>query len=333
MTNFDTLAHPREMTTGQFTDKAQSAPELSIRADGITKAQREQRHNALLEAGFIPAVSGSAEASGTTRKDVGTWWDSHFVRAEYHPDATGYPQMPDDYTPAGTAGRSLSGARRTHRVRYAGPDVSIRMPSASSIKRYAAETGQTFDVPVTATFPGGDISGWVRVTKNGPDEWSAQGVNFPGGNDLQVAEAVGAVLEARRPSTALAEAGDLMQRRTERIAAAGAKIQETPHDSFVSGAGYDREQGVLAVKIGERTYGYKASLERVRAFGRSTSIGAAYNRLIKGTKVAPVEECSKCGRFNAAGARHRCPSRHTAPSAVPLPHQERAREAALAASR
>lgn len=332
MTIFDTAAHPRETVSGQFIDKAQSAPELRLAADGMNAVQRAQRHAALEESGFIPAVSGSAERSGTTRSKVGTWWDSHFVRAEYRPDDAGYPQMPDDFTPSQTGGRALSGSRRTHRMSYAGPDVTVRMPSATSIKRYARETGQTFDVPVTATFPGGNISGWVRVTQNGPNEWSAQGLNFPGGDAVQVAEAVGAVLESRRPRNSLHAAGDLLARRAERIASAGERIQESSKSSFVTGAGYDRSRGVLAVKIGDRVYGYKASLERVRAFSAATSVGQAYNRLVKGTQVSPVIECAKCHRFNVEGQAHRCPSRHREPAAGPVLGVAAARAAAKLAS-
>ena len=106
------------------------------------------------------------------------------------------------------------------------------------------------------------------------------------------------MLESRRPSTALRNAGDLLARRAERIASAGEKIVPAEfNSSFVSGSGYDRERGVLAVKIGDRTYGYAVSEDRVRAFENSSSIGAAYNRLIKGRKVAAVVECSKCHRF------------------------------------
>ena len=333
MTTFDTLEHPRATASGQFIDKEQSRPELALAADGMSKVQRDQRHAALLDAGFIPAVSGAAEKSGTSAGKVITWWNSHFVRAEYRPDATGYPQMPDDYTPAQTSGRALSGSRHTHRRSYAGDDVTVRMPSATSIKRYAAEHGTTFDVPVTATFPGGDISGWVRVTQNGPGEWSTQGLSFPDGDSVQVAEAVGAVLEARRPSTALREAGNLLDRRRARIAAAGEAITTAPASSFVTGAGYDKLRGVLAIKIGQRTYGYKASPERVRAFASATSVGQAYNKLIKGGDTAPIVECVKCHRFNVAGAAHRCPSKHKPALTTVIEQTVAARNAAVRASR
>jgi hypothetical protein len=333
MNAFDTIAHPRDAALGQFVDKPQSKPQVRIAADGMTSGQREQRHAALLESNFIPAVSGAAEASGTSRANVATWWDSHFVRAEYRQDSAGYPQMPDDYTPAGTSGNALSGGRRTHRMSYSGDEVTVRMPSASSIKRFAKSHAGTFDVPITGTFDGGNISGWVRVTQNGPSEWSVQGLNFPAGASAQVSEAVSAVLEARRPSTGLRDAGDLMQRRAERFAAAGSKISPSPKNSFVSGAGYDKNLGVLAVKIGDRTYGYKAPAGIVRAFGNASSIGAAYNRLIKGSSTTAVVECQKCHRFTVGRKLHRCPSAHKQPLDAPIAHTISARGAALAASR
>jgi hypothetical protein len=332
-TSQSTIDQPRDVVTGQFGDKPQSTPDIAFTADGITRAQREQRHEALSAEGFIPAVSGAAERSGTTTRRIETWWDSHFVRAEYRPDASGFPQMSDDVTPGMTGGQALSGHRRTHRMKYEGADVTVRMPSAASIKRFAKEQAGTFDVPVTATHPTGDISGWVRVTQNGVNEWSVQGLSFPGGDSAQVAEAVSAVLESRRPSTALRDAGDLLERRRERLAAGGEVLNTPKIDSFVAGAGYDKKTGVLAVKIGEVVYGYKATADRVRAFANSKSIGAAYNRLIKGTKTAQVSECAKCHRFNSAGAKHRCPSKHKAPLATPIAHNIAARAAALNASR
>ena len=333
MTIFDTTVHPRDVVDGKFVDREQTPPAVTLGIDGMTDEQREQRRAALTECGFIPAVSGSAEKSGVTARRVNTWWDSHFVRAEYRPDSTGYPQMPDDYTPKRAGGQSIEGNRHTHRMVYTNDQVSLRMPSATSIKRYAAETGSTFDVPVTATFPGGDISGWVRVTKNGPNAWSAQGLNFPDGDSAMVSEAVGAILEARRPSTALREVPDLMVRRAERIASGGHRLQESPKESFISGAGYDRTRGVLAVKIGGRTYGYKAKPDRVRAFSNAHNIGQAYNRLIKGTKSAEVVECDKCNRFNLAGEVHRCPSAHKPPLTILIEATVAARKAAIRALR
>ena len=55
--------------------------------------------------------------------------------------------MPDDYTPSMTIGKSLEGNRRTHRMCYRGVGVALRMPSATSIKRYA-----TSEVSATLTF-------------------------------------------------------------------------------------------------------------------------------------------------------------------------------------
>jgi hypothetical protein len=333
MSTFDSSLHPRAVIDGTFIEKTQSAPELSLRPDGMTGAQLDQRRAALADAGFIPAVSGSAEKSGTSARKVSTWWNSHFVRAEYRPGDAGFPQMPDDYTPRETAGTALSGNRHTHRMSYAGKDVTVRMPSASAIKRFAYNNAGTFDVPVTATFPGGAVSGWLRVTQNGANEWSVQGLNFPAGDSEQVAEAVSAILEARRPSTALRDAGDLRARRAARIEAAGVAIRPSPNDSFITGAGYDQKHGVLAVKIGSRVYGYELAADRVKAFGNSSSIGAAYNRLIKGRNATEVVECQRCHRFNVATASHRCPSKHSAPTIAPLEHTNAARVAAMVATK
>ena len=77
--------------------------------------------------------------------------------------------MPDDFTPKKTAGQSLSGHRRTHRMAYSdhAGGFTLRMPSATSIKAFEKETGGTFDVPVSARDAAGrTVAGWVRVTRH-----------------------------------------------------------------------------------------------------------------------------------------------------------------------
>jgi hypothetical protein len=275
------IDQPRDLSSGQFGNKPQSAPDIRpLALDGLSQAQSDLRRTALLESGFVPASERVAP--------------SH-LRVES--DDAGYPVIPD-------------GGRR---ATYVGDGVTVTLRrSVTFIKQHAYNNFGTFDVPVTATYPGGTIEGMCRVTQNGLNEWSVQGVNFPG-DAVQVAEAVRVVLESLKPRAALKEAGDLLAVRRARFAAAGQQIDPSPVESFVLGAGYDRARGVLAIKMAGRVYGYKASAERVRAFANSPGIGAAYNRLIKGTTTAQITECAKCHRFNVGGAVHRCPSKHTAP--------------------
>lgn len=163
-------------------------------------------------AGYLPAAPSRdftvPEFSGKRAQ----WWDRQFQAAEYQPDGAGYAMMPDDYTPKFTEGGSLSGHRRTHRILYKGAGVALRMPSATAIERYSTETGLTFGVPVSAAFPGGTVTGSVRVTHNGAGLWSESSNGFTPELAAYVCEGVSAILEARRPSMGLKQAGDLLER-------------------------------------------------------------------------------------------------------------------------
>lgn len=318
---------------GRFREEPKGESLVSLQSGTGPRAEaRARRREALLLAGYLPAVPSTdftvPEFSG--KRDQ--WWDRQFQAAEYQPDGAGYPLMPDDYTPKFSTGGSLSGHRRTHRILYQGAGVALRIPSATAIKRYSAETGSTFDVPVSAAFPGGTVIGTVRVTHNGAGFWSVSGNGFTPEQSAYVCEGVSAVLEARRPSTGLKQAGDLLERRRKRFAAGGVKFDETPQSSFISGVGYDRSTGTMLVRIGARSYGYQvpeASFNQVRA---SRDPGKAYNALVKGRRRAEVDSCPKCHRFFAAGVEHRCPSKHQAPGGLPreqnLAARNRAREIA-----
>ncbi len=135
---------------------------------------------------------------------------------------------------------------------YVGEDVAIRMPSATSIKSFADADvlgkgrGETFDVPVSAQFPGGQIDGWVRVAKGSDGTWATQGLGFTAEQSAYVAESVQCVLESRRPSRALRDAGDILERRRQRAAELGAPV--TPITStWIKGAGYDKVTGTMVI--------------------------------------------------------------------------------------
>ena len=202
--------------------------------------------------------------------------------------------MPDDFTPRRTIGQALSGHRRTHRMAYrdhAG-GFTLRMPSATSIKAFEKETGGTFDVPVSARDAAGrTVSGWVRVTHH-RGGWASTPVgDFGPRTGAQVAESVAAVLEARRPSRALSEVGDLLARRRERQRAQGVPVSAVK-STFIAGVGYDKATGTMAVAMtGGRLYGYQVPPEVHRAVAESTSPGGAYNALVKGTGRAGIARC------------------------------------------
>src|SRR6478752_5617130 len=102
--------------------------------------------------GYVEPLAFRAPDDPGRADGVAGWWAAHFYAAEYGAVGGDYPQMPDDYTPSRTGGHAMSGQRRTHWMAYrSGVDgFTLRMPSATSVKAFAAETGGTFDLPVSA---------------------------------------------------------------------------------------------------------------------------------------------------------------------------------------
>ena len=199
-----------------------------------------------------------------------------------------------------------SGARTGWRTATRPAGFTLRMPSATSIKAFDRETGGTFDVPVSARDAAGrTVSGWVRVTHH-RGGWASTPVgDFGPRTGAQVAESVAAVLEARRPSRALNEVGDLLARRRERQRVQGVPVSAVK-STFIAGVGYDKATGTMAVAMtGGRLYGYQVPPEVHRAVAESTSPGGAYNALVKGTGRAGIARCERCGRFypDTAGAQ------------------------------
>lgn len=251
----------------------------------------------------------------TARRDA--WWRHSFALAE-QAKGGGYHLMPDDYTPGMGGGRSITGHRRTHRMRYEGAGVALRMPSVTSVKRFSQDIGgQTFDIPIEATYPGGSVQGYVRVTPNADGTWS---VNAPGMDDprqrFHVTEAVNAVLEARRPSLALPAIADLAERRRERYAQLGVARLQAPerHSDVVRGATYHPLAEELIIQLGDRGYAYPAAPHEVRQLLEAYAPGAYYNARFRGKRPsARVQQCEQCHRFHSLARPHRCPASHRAP--------------------
>ena len=298
--------------------REQEHPEGDVVLDdsppALTSAQAERRQRQLAAyEGYVPPVAtriSGPEALSTRRTDE--WWDNHFVQSEYTEQAVGQiPQMPDDFTPSMTAGRALTGNRHTHRMKYTGSGVQVRMPSATSIRSWDKGHGGTFDVPVSAEYPGGSVQGWVRVTRNG-DHWHATGLNFPDNANVHVGEAVSSVLEARRVTTALSDIGNLADRARARQSAGGVPVRPVK-SSWIGGMGYNKDEALLVMETTTgRSYGHHISPEVFDALQHAKSPGAAYNQLVKGHAVgAVVERCDVCGRFSSGN--HICPGSHNAP--------------------
>lgn len=305
-------------------------PEVTVEAKpsrftAMRKAKERLRDRArqLVTRGYLPATSQAAINDPRYREGIEEFWQSHYAAAEQS-DSThtggSYELMPDDYTPGMGGGRSITGHRRTHRMGYTNSEVALRMPSATAIRRFSAEKhGRTFDVPVEATYPGGSVSGYVRVTNNGPGEWSVEGLGMDDAAKAYVSESVRAVLEARCVSRALSNIPDILAHRAERLRAAGVGEKTVTDSDWIRTAGYNRASGDMVVNLGGRMYGYRdvprEDFERIMKPGSEFdySAGKVYNALVKRKRNSfAVEQCAKCGRFSESGAEHRCPSQHKA---------------------
>jgi len=295
--------------------------DLAVRNEEAQRELRElidQRCAALERQGFLPFATAPNLVNPRSTAHRAAWWDQHMAAAEYGAPEGGYLQMPDDWTPSRHGGQSITGLRRTHRMAYSGGGVAIRMPSAAAIRSFAqAEVpgkvaGDTFDVPVTADFPGGEVSGWVRVVPGNDGTWATQGLGFTHQQSAYVAEAVQCVLEARHPTMALRQAGDLLERRRQRAAQLGVKAEQV-RSSWINAVGYDQNTGTMIVAAGkdtghERQYGYAVTPETFLRVKDSPAPGKLFNRFIRGQAPrVEVTACGKCGRYSASPAGHRCP--------------------------
>lgn len=329
---------------GRFTNKTNSAPATVLSDEATTPAPKrglaafiQSKRDAFLKRGFVPATAGPSTA-GTPRNRVGidNWWRDAQVHGEVRADGKSHHQMPDDYTPSGLDGRSLSGNRRTYRRLYASDEIAIRMPSVTSIRRYSREIGrETFDVPITAEGPAGKpVSGHVRITETAPGRFTVSAINMPPNAQAKVAEAVNAVLESRRPTTALRDAaagGGLLARADERRAAAGAQLTQTDNSSFVRGVGYNEARGEMVINLNGRHYAYEVPKGVFEYVASSHSVGKSYNAQIKGRYDShAVEQCTRCARWSRAVERHACAG-HRPPTGIAKPYNDRVRAVVMGA--
>lgn len=277
----------------------------------------ERRVRSLEANGYVLAATTPNVVNPRSTAHRKEWWDAQMAAGEYGVQGGSYAQMPDDWTPSSTMGHAISGFRRTHRMSYVGSGVALRMPSVASIKSFSKSTvpgkapGETFDLPVSAQFPGGEVSGWVRVSVGKDGTWATQGLGFTPEQSAYVAESVQCVLESRRPSRALGEVGDLLERRRRRAAEMGAVVQDVK-STWIKSAGYDRATGTMVMrtdsKSGPRSYGFKVPPSVYQAVVEAPKPGVVFNHSIRGrAQSVSVAECPQCGRFTADGGSHRCP--------------------------
>ncbi|HEX9226816.1 MAG TPA: hypothetical protein VF885_09170 [Arthrobacter sp.] len=318
-------------TQGRFAHwqaRESSGITLDLQKNRLTFAERFEKFK---RNGFIAATTLDAVQSPSTTKDRDEWWNREFVAGEYGKSGKGYPQMPDDFTPAKSLGQAMSGNRRTHRMNYKNGDVDLRMPSATAIKRFSGENGNpTFDVPVSVSVKGGaPKQGWVRVTKTGPQTWSTTALGDTQDENSEIlGEAVAAVLEARRPTMALHAAGDLLERRKARQAAEGQEMSGIK-STFIDEIGYDEGSSTMATQIGDKIYGHTVPKSFFESVANSERPGTLFNKLIKQNVQTEISRCQQCGRFSAASIQHTCPQSHKPVSGIGEDHLERARLRAL----
>lgn len=268
----------------------------------------EARLAQLRRAGFVKAASMLTTLDPGHATNRQQWWGHSFVTAGYGHHEGGIEQMPDDNTPAMTPGRSLTGHRRTHRMAYRGQQVTLRMPSATAIRRFAGQSkNRTFDVPASAQTPAGTHHGWVRLTPGTDGRWDAQGLGFDGNQEIYVAEAARAVLESRRPSRALAQVGGLIERRYQREQAQGVTSTPVP-STWIRSLGYDKTTTTMVMTTSGRVYGYHVRPDTYHAVAHSYSPGRAFNHVVKGRAPrVQVRQCPRCARFTSSAAGHQCP--------------------------
>lgn len=220
--------------------------------------------------------------------------------------------MPDDWTKDKVAGDSSTGFRRTVLRTYKGAGIELRMPSATAIKEYSGAIGnEVLDIPVEVTGADGrTLQAWVRAVKTGPGEWQTTTLGEHGATTggHRAAEAVAAVLEARRPTVALAEAGSLIDRRRQKTARTGTK---STGKSLAGGAykniAYDSMTKTLSVNYVGKVVGRHVSVDDAKAFLNSTDPMRTWNELIRPAANVMVRECETCSRRYAAAADHVCP--------------------------
>lgn len=284
--------HPRN-PRGEFVDK--NAPESSrVRLQQIAD-------------GYAEAMVADAAAPVDTTRNIDGWWARAFATGEYSTGET-VPHMPDDWTPNMTGGNAISGHRRTYRRRYQVAGRDFRMPSKSAIHSYMESHNlSVLDVPISVATSGGDKQQFVRVYRgrNGSFDVRALG-NGP--ESLLVGESVAAVLENR--ALMYRSSQDLIDQRHARDLVAGVQVDRNIHrSSFLTGASYDHDTGVITVAMGDHAYQYEGSEETYAKIRDSRAPGITYNQLIKAKQGSFVKlsRCPNCGRY-ASDSGHECPT-------------------------
>lgn len=260
--------------------------------------------------GYVPPAYADA-ASGSGRAERRGFRRAAAATGEYgHPEGD-YPKM----DPA------------TRRATYTGGGTELTMPSRAAVLRMGQDTGATFDVPVS----GGGRQSWVRLTPGDGGRWHASPTASTDRESVRTAEAVCAVMEARRPRTALADAGNLLARRRERLDARGARDVDVT-SSWIDSVGYQASSNMMVMRTKDvtnksgqtrpgRIYGYEGvPASYYRQLATAQAPGRVFNAMIKGSfPRATVDQCGSCGSFHRTLVAHSC---GTAPEATARPRTQ-----------
>ncbi|WP_114906719.1 KTSC domain-containing protein [Ornithinimicrobium murale] len=293
---YDETKHPRG-PGGKWATKPASESDVVLDA-GVRASEID---DAASTGVYVEPATATFDLTGRNREVEG-FRDAAALAGEYNHPGGDYPK--------------LSG--QTPRRTYTGATGRLKMPSRAAITRFGQAQHETFDVPVSMN---GDVS-WMRVTPGKRGVWEVEPVAGHDPEQVATAEAVCAVLEARRPTTALSRhsAATLMRRRRERLEARGAR-QHDIASSWIRSTGY-QEQGRMMVmrtkdtwtKGGEhrpgRVYGFRdVPSNHYSAMAKADRPGAVFNDLIKGQhqRVA-VDQCGSCGAYYSTDAAtgHTC---------------------------
>lgn len=278
----------------------------------FSPTKNPEPHLDLAPAGSAESAVAALEAQGYRRVEraplrrAPQWWRFMRHRAQERDDRD-VPVMDERTVPG----------RSSYRMWYTNSQVALRSPSVASIKRFRTTVPDNtgFDVPVSSVFKSGQVDGFVRVVTDGEGRWSTMPIGFPPEQAGLVAESMQCLLESRRPSRALDEVGDLLERRRRRRAEAGVHL-EPVRSSWIKGMGYEPSSGVLVMSAesrgGTRHYGYKVPLDEFARMASDTTPGRYFNlRLRKSARRVEVHACPSCGNVYVT-QKHTCPVRANA---------------------
>lgn len=276
-----------------------------------------ERHNALVEGGYVEPIALSAVTDPRTRAKINEHWAQGIITAEHTEDGSGYP------FPA-VQNQQADGKRIARRA-YQVDEWDMRfLGSAATVKRDAEAYGK-HQVSVAIRRPdGGTVDAVVLVEKVGPGNYSVtpHSVNL-GESGAAVAAAVQAVLEAKRVTQVPSHVGGLMDRARARAAATGVAPDTRLVSTWMDSVGYDDDQAMMVTKTSTgRLYGHTVPRSTFEAIRSSTKPGAIFNQLVKdkskGAKPVSIETCGRCNRVYSLGRNHKCAAK---PSVAPTTPQ------------